>query len=829
MNSCFHCAETFTQPPYFTQINGTEQPMCCPGCQAVSQAIMDAGLMSYYQYRSEPGMKQAGLVPEQLSHFSAYDLPEVQQDFVHQQDALSSTSITIEGMSCAACAWLIEHRLTPIEGVAKVLVNSTTQRAMISWDNSQIKLSEILSQISQIGYQAAPYQQDEQEKQHHKDSRTFLLRLGLAGFATMQVMMFALALYTGYFSDLDDEIRDYFRWVSMIFAAPVVLYSAQPFYFSALRSLLSGKLNMDVSVSIAIGGAFTASCIATLNGTGEVYFESVSMFTFFLLLGRYFEQNARRRASISSNNLHKLVPLTALRLDGSQQTEIPAKSLRLGDIILVRPGDAFAADGVVIDGHSSANEAMLTGEQMPVDKNLDCPVFAGTLNVEQPLKVKVTALGQDQLVAEIIRLQEIAAANKPAIAFMVDRLARYFSATILTTALITYLVWLQFSPDDAFWVTLSVLVATCPCALALATPTAVTCATAIFTRLGIITRKAGVFEKLASIEQVVFDKTGTLTRGVIALGEVSVFDAASDTSNFDPQTPISKKTAEKATTKTATEVLAIAAALEAGSLHPIALAFTGHLDANISASKLTHHVAQGIEGTINHKVYRIGHLSFALVNANSSARTDAHAFRTQINTSTEPCVWLSENGNIIASIQIQDQVRSDAKQAIDELKKAGVDVSIASGDSVSHVNALGNALGISQVYAEQKPQDKLTLINQLQLSKNTAMFGDGINDAPVLAGAYLSVAMGSGSAIAKNSADLILLGDHLSRFNDAMKVAKKTNTIIKQNLIWAFGYNLLILPLAVTGHVPPYIAALGMSLSSILVVSNSLRLLRINL
>ncbi|ABE55130.1 Heavy metal translocating P-type ATPase [Shewanella denitrificans OS217] len=813
MNRCFHCAEPFIQVPLYTQINGTAQPMCCPGCQAVSQAIMDAGLMSYYQYRSEPGMKQTGLVPEQLSHFSAYDLAEVQQDFVHQQDILSTTSLTITGMSCAACAWLIEHRLSPIEGIAKVLVNSTTQRAMISWDNSQVKLSEILTQISQIGYQAAPYQQDEQEKQHHKDSRTFLLRLGLAGFATMQVMMFALALYTGYFRDLDEAIRDYFRWVSMIFAAPVVLYSAQPFYFSALRSLLSGKLNMDVSVSIAIGGAFTASCVATINGTGEVYFESVSMFTFFLLLGRYFEQNARRRASISSNNLHKLVPLTALRLDGNQQTEIPAKSLRLGDIILVRPGDAFAADGVVIDGSSSANEAMLTGEQMPVDKNLDCPVFAGTLNVEQPLQVRVTALGQDQLVAEIIRLQEIAAANKPAIAFMVDKLARYFSATILTTALITYLVWLQISPDDAFWVTLSVLVATCPCALALATPTAVTCATAIFTRLGIITRKAGVFEKLASIEQVVFDKTGTLTRGHIALGALSI---------IDPQQ-------NKGDVLTEKQMLAIAAALEAGSLHPIALAFSRHYDPNVIATEIAHFVAQGIEGKVQGQVYRIGVKAFVQGNMSLTASDSQTTDNTKPTPDTSPCVWLSQNGRLIASIPIQDEVRSDAKQAVEALQQANIQVCIASGDSLSHVNALGHTLGIHQVYAEQKPQDKLTLINQLQLSHNTAMFGDGINDAPVLAGAYLSVAMGSGSAIAKNSADLILLGDHLSRFNDAIKVAKKANAIIKQNLFWAFGYNLLILPLAVTGHVPPYIAALGMSLSSILVVSNSLRLLRIKL
>ncbi|MGB6138227.1 MAG: heavy metal translocating P-type ATPase metal-binding domain-containing protein, partial [Shewanella sp.] len=367
MTLCFHCNEPVTTGTQFTTvINGQAQPMCCPGCQAVSQAIMDAGLSSYYQFRSEPGNRQTALVPEQLTQYSAYDLPEVQQDFVHKQGDIDSTSLSIDGITCAACAWLIEHKLKPVAGVNNVQVNSTTQRALVSWNNKTIQLSEILQLISQIGYQAAPYQVDEQEKQSKADSRKFLLRLGLAGFATMQVMMFALALYTGYFTDLDVEFRDYFRWVSLIFAAPVVLYSAQPFYFSALRSLLSGKLNMDVSVSIAIGGAFIASCIATVQGNGEVYFESVSMFTFFLLLGRYFEQTARQKASINSSNLHKLIPLTAHLIQNGQTTEIAAKQLRVGDVILVKPGEVIAADAVVVSGQSSANEAMLTGEQMPI-------------------------------------------------------------------------------------------------------------------------------------------------------------------------------------------------------------------------------------------------------------------------------------------------------------------------------------------------------------------------------------------------------------------------------------------------------------------------------
>ncbi|WP_445776417.1 heavy metal translocating P-type ATPase [Shewanella sp.] len=795
MTSCFHCNEPVVTGDQFTTIiNGQAQPMCCPGCQAVSQAIIDAGLTSYYQFRSEPGQRQSALVPEQLSHYSAYDLPEVQQDFVHKQGDIDTTSLSIDGITCAACAWLIEHKLKPVNGVTNVLVNSTTQRAMVSWDNHIIKLSEILQLISQIGYQAAPYQVDEQEKQSKADSRKFLLRLGLAGFATMQVMMFALALYTGYFTDLDVEFRDYFRWVSLIFAAPVVLYSAQPFYFSALRSLLSGKLNMDVSVSIAIGGAFIASCVATIQGTGEVYFESVSMFTFFLLLGRYFEQTARQKASVSSSNLHKLIPLTAHLFNDGETTEIAAKRLRIGDIILVKPGEVIAADAIIVSGKSSINEAMLTGEQMPIIKQVNDTVYAGTINVEQPLQLNVIALGQDQLVAEIIRLQEFASNNKPAIALIADRLARYFSATILSIALLTYIVWSFISPDDAFWVTLSVLVATCPCALALATPTAVTCATAIFTRLGIITRKAGVFEKLTQINHVVFDKTGTLTCGHLSIGDVIV-----DTHHTKQQ------------------VLALAAAIEQGSLHPIAQAFTPYYNNQYLVTDVDHHVGEGISAKIDGQLIKIGKRDFVTTTPLAAAPQNSQV------------IYLSINNELVAQIELLDQLRDDSKRTVNALAQNNIALSIASGDNSGHVEYLAQKLGIADVHSGLSPQGKLSLINQLQQTKQVAMFGDGINDAPVLAGANLSVAMGSGSAIAKNSADLILLGDHLSRFNDAITVAKQAQHIIHQNLLWAFAYNVIILPLAVTGHVAPYIAAIGMSVSSLIVVSNSLRLLRIKL
>ncbi|QYK03093.1 heavy metal translocating P-type ATPase [Shewanella psychrotolerans] len=795
--ACFHCGEPVqTGSQFTTLINDQLQPMCCPGCQAVSAAIIDAGLTNYYKYRTELGSKQTALVPDELTTYSAFDLKEVQQDFVHTSNETCDVSLTIDGITCAACAWLIEHKLKTVKGINRIAVNTTTERALVNWDPTIIKLSEILTLISQIGYQAAPYQVDDEEIQSKRNSRKFLLRLGLAGFATMQVMMFALALYSDYFTDLDVEYRDYFRWVSMIFAAPVVFYSAQPFYFSALRSMLSGRLNMDVSVSIAICGAYIASCIATVSGQGEVYFESVSMFTFFLLLGRFFEQNARQKASVSSNNLHKLIPLTANLIDAQgQHSEVPAKRLKIGDLILVKPGEVIAADGELINGRSSVNEAMLTGEQMPVAKVDGSQVFAGTINVDHPIEVKVTAIGQDQLVAEIIRLQEAASNNKPKVALYVDTISNYFTWTILIVAALTYMIWKTYWPEDAFWVTLSVLVATCPCALALATPTAVTCATGLFTRIGVVAKKPGVFEKLPKIEHVVFDKTGTLTCGSLTIAHIELYSDLSEK-----------------------RVLSIAAALESSSLHPIARAFEKYRDNSILTSHSRNLSGLGIKANIDNETFCIGSAQFINAELNIA-----------LPILDQQAVYLADKSKMLARFDLVDEIRPDAAATVSQLKAMNCDVSIASGDSSSHVDEVAKSIGINNVHKSLKPSDKLTLIESMQKRQAVAMFGDGINDAPVLAGANLSIAMGSGAAVTKNSADVILLGDQLSRFVDAVKIAKLTSKVIRQNLLWALGYNVFIIPLAVTGHVVPYIAAIGMSASSLIVVANSLRLLKVRI
>ncbi|BDM64122.1 copper-translocating P-type ATPase [Shewanella sp. NFH-SH190041] len=807
---CYHCNEpVLCQDRFTTKIDGRDEVMCCPGCQAVSAAIIAAGLSHYYRFRTQPGQKQAALIPAELNRFSAYDLSEIQQDFVHQEQAFSSVSLTIEGITCAACAWLIEHHLSGLAGIERISVNTATRRALVHYHAETLPLSAILQQLSQIGYQAAPYQANQEELLSKRQSRRFLIRLALAGFATMQVMMFALALYSGYFSDLEQEYRDYFRWVSLIFAAPVVFYSAVPFYFSALRALLLGRVNMDLAVSLAICGAYLASVFATIQGTGEVYFESVTMFTFFLLLGRYFEQQALQTASVSASNLHKLVPLTARVMRKGKLSEIPAGQLQLGDIIHTRPGEALAADGVIIRGHSSVNEAMLTGEQQPVTKQTGDTVYAGTINLDQRLEVEVTALGQAQLVAGIIRLQESASHTRPKLADRANRLSGLLSGAIILLAGLTYLIWFFLSPSDAFWISLSVLVATCPCALALATPTAITCATAQFTRMGLLIRNASVFEQLPKLTHVVLDKTGTLTCGQLEIDSLATPDShIRSAGQLNPQH------------KAHIALLNLIANLEAGSLHPIAKACEGYFTHHVPFEGLTQYIGQGLAASLDQHHYRVGHFSFAC------PTQQLPAWRQPL-TAMQQDIWLSRDGEALCQLCLSDTLRPDAAQTVTRLQQMGINVLIASGDHSEQVSALAEELGVQQYYSALLPEDKLALVRQLQHEgKRVAMFGDGINDSPVLAGADISIAMGSGTSLAHSSADAILLGDHLSRFTRAIRIAKRTQSIIKQNFYWAVAYNLLILPLAVTGHVYPYIAALGMSASSLIVVCNSLRLLR---
>ena len=794
MTPCFHCGEPVpTNSGYSLEIKGIVRPMCCPGCQAVAETIMECGLASYYDHRTAPGTK-GDLVPEELAALTHYDLAEVQQDFVTDSGTLREIQLTVEGLTCAACAWLIERHLMTLGGLRYINVNTTTHRARIKWDPDQLSLSDILKGFAQIGYRAYPFQTHQQEALYAKEVRSYMFRLALAGLGSMQVMMCAVALYMDLFISVEDEFMVYFKWISLLLSTPIMIYSAQPFYVGAWRSLKQGHLSMDVSVSLALIGAFIASMWATVFNTGEVYYDSITMFVFFLLLGRFLELRARRKASESSSNLARLVPIMATRIDEEGEHEVAAKTLQVGDRVRVLAGATLPADGIIVEGQASLNESMLTGEQLPLLKQRGDQVYAGTINTDAPLQIRVSHRIEESRIAQIMRLQDHALDDKPAIAQMADQLSRHFILVLLIIAAAVWTFWHFHQPEQAFWIALAVLVATCPCALSLATPTALTSATANLTRNGILLRRGHVLDVLTKANRIVMDKTGTLTTGEISLTGTTTLAEMDET-----------------------QCLAIARAMEAQSEHPIARAFrlpTDSISVLPSAREITPVIGHGITALVDGVRYRIGSARWlGLDPAQERGRGLA--------------IYLADEQQVLARFNLEDTLRPDARALIAAFKAAGLQTTVLTGDSSLQADEIARELGVDELVKGVSPDGKLSYLKTRETQGDISiMVGDGINDAPVLAGAHASFAMAGGTDLAKNSADAILLADDLSRLLEARVLAMRTRKIIIENFAWSIGYNLLVLPLAACGWLPPYLAAAGMSLSSLIVVTNSMRLNR---
>ncbi|MBA6339799.1 cadmium-translocating P-type ATPase [Colwellia sp. MB02u-10] len=794
---CFHCGETVPNGINLTtSIENINQPMCCIGCQAVAQTIVDNNLTDYYRFRSAPAQKGEVLIPEQLQRNKILDDESLQNEFAYYHDGFKETILTIEGISCSACAWLIEMQIRKIDGINKINVNATTQRATVQWQENQIKLSEILSLIDKIGYHALPFKASTAEKANKKQAKNFIKRLGISGILMMQVMMIAFGLYFGAFADMAEYNVQYLRWASLFLTLPIVSYGAFPFYKSAFFALKARQLSMDVPVSIAISLAFLASVWATFTQQGEVYFESVSMFTFLLLIGKFLEFRARSRAADISANLLKLMPMTATKIEKGIERFISAAHLKADDIILIKPGETIPADCEIITGTSQINEAMLSGEQLPLHKTTLDNLYAGTINGDGNLTAKVNHSNQESFLSQLIRLSESAQSHKPKLAQLSDKIAQYFVALILVVAIVTAIYWSQHQPAEAFWITLSVLVVTCPCALSLATPTALTCATTRLNREGIMIKSAHVLETMPEIEVMAFDKTGTLTTGEFTITEVKTYGAFADKNAPDGQQ----------------QVLAIAAALEAHSAHPLAKAFSPFRDFSQTTTQVVVAPGAGISGEVNNQHYRIGKNSWLLSHNDNSAHS-------------AQCV-LMQDDKLVAEFYLHDGLREDAKALIDFLHHENIKTVMLSGDHRQGCNKLQAKLQLNSVQADLTAQDKVNAIKLQQASHAVAMIGDGVNDTPVLGAAHLSIAMGSGTDIAKSGADVILLNNKLKGVQTLRQVSLSTARIIKQNYLWAFSYNAIVLPLAVMGYIAPYMAVIGMSASSILVVSNSLRLLK---
>ena len=803
MQQCFHCGLP-ADASFSMEINSVEHAFCCAGCQAITCAISESGLSAFYQFRDKKSLKPNELVPA----FSHYDLESVQQEIVRPlEEDYSEILVSLSGISCAACAWLIEHHVEKIAGVRKVSVNVTNALCRIEWNTLECKLSTIFSAIDEVGYGVSPYLESRQQNERRAQNKSMLMRLGVAGIGMMQVGMYAIALHAGAVQDMDNDWQHFFRWVSLIVATPVVFYSAQPFFSNALKGIKRRRLGMDVPVALAIGLAYVASIWATILNVGEVYFDSISMFTFFLLSGRYLEMKVRHSSAFAAESFSQLLPLAANRLvdekgdDVAAQGDkkngvelVPLSALNTGDKVLVAAGDVIPCDGVVCDGEGSVSEMLLTGEAEPQQKFCSQQVWAGSVVGETALTIRVDAVGSDTKLASIEYLAHRAMSEKPDKVVIADKIAGIFVMCVLLVASAAAVYWYFVEPAKAFWVALSVLVVTCPCALSLATPAALTAGALRLRKMGVLVTSSFFIERLTHLSRVVFDKTGTLTEGKLSVERIEIVDSTVVDSEE--------------------RVMHLVASLEANSNHPIASAFTSALS-RLAVEKRKSFPGQGIEGVIESKTYRFGTTAFA---SPQIAQCYPGAGLWQLlSCEQKPIAW----------VLLQDKPRSDVESCLNELSRLNISFEILSGDREENVVRCAQRYGIESYVAGALPEQKLTHIRQLQSQGDSVlMVGDGINDVPGLSGAGISVAMGNSTHLAQTHADAILLSGNLVSIARAINFSHKVYAIIRQNFCWAIGYNLLALPAAVMGLVPPYLAAAGMSLSSLIVVLNALRLNR---
>ncbi len=791
---CFHCGGPLPDAARDSvQLDGVLRPVCCAGCAAAANLILAQGLGRFYEFRT--GTAAAAADPGH--DWSGFDRDAALRRYTHARaDGERELSVQIDGLHCAACAWLIEKSVGRIAGVSDIQVNPASARAQLRFDPRRVSLSAVLARIHALGFRPLPLSFGGAADDWSTERRTALKRLAVAGFGMMQVMTYAASLYAGALDGIAPDLEQLLRLVSLVVATPVVLYAAQPFFVAAWRSLRARTPGMDVPVALSIGGAYLWSVWATLAGHGTVYFDSAVMFTFLLLLGRYIEMSLRHVSGMQHDALARLLPDSVLRLHGTATERVTADELTAGDCVRLLPGERVPADGEIIEGGTEVDESLLTGESAARVRGVGDALLAGTLNLTGSIDVRLTRTGQDTTLAALSRLLERAHGSRPHVADLADRVAVWFVGAMLLLAAAVALYWLHVDPARAFPTVLALLVVTCPCALSLATPAALAAASARLARHGLLIARGRALERLARADRVVLDKTGTLTRGEPRLEEVTVFEA--------------RQPRERC--------LAIAAALESRSGHPLARAFA-HLEPAGMVSEVQCAPGRGVQALVDGVRYRIGRMTYVLEGCAAPGPLAATA------AGTTSSVVLGDEAGLLAVFRLSDTLRADARATLRRLTELGLTVQIASGDHVGAVARVAGELGVA-ARAELSAADKLALVHTLQqLRHRVVMVGDGVNDAPVLAAADVSVAIAAGADLAKVSADVVLLGEGLSPLVVAVETARRTLRVIRQNLTWAVLYNVTAVPLAASGLLEPWMAAIGMSLSSLLVVLNAMRLL----
>ncbi|MEO5327025.1 MAG: heavy metal translocating P-type ATPase [Magnetococcus sp. THC-1_WYH] len=810
---CYHCGLTAEEGK---AIHQDGRMFCCQGCLGAFRLIHGLGLGAYYDRRTGVG---TGLLMVEGSDSSVYDDPEFQKEMVRDLPGGDrEVHLLLEGIHCAACVWLNEQVLRRIPGVLEAHVNFADFRATVRWHPETTTLGHLIDAIQRVGYKAHPYDPRRVEESHRRRDRTLLIRLGVAGFGAANVMFIAVALYAGTFQGMETRYQTFFHWVSLLIACPVVFYSGSVFFHGAWQGIRAGRLTMDFSIALGATITFLASVVATWGGPGAVYFDSVTIFIFVLLLGRTLESTARRKAAGTAERLIRFQPETVQVLREGVEQRLPLRQVRVDDEVVIRPGERIAVDGWILRGRTTVDESMLTGEAEPVDKVPGSAVIGGTMNVDGGIHVRVRRVGGETTLARILHTVTVAQSSRNLVHPLADRVAAWLVGGVVLLSLVTFIFWWQRDPEQALPNAVALLIITCPCALGLATPAAMLVACGNAARKGMLIRDPGTLERLARIQQVVLDKTGVVTEGKPRL----TISLPATENGIDHRTLLTR-----------------VAAVERYSEHPLGQAVMRAFaeqawDGLPEADNPRIEPGLGLLARVDGGMTRVGRPEFAF--ATQDQRNGAEVFITQDQGDTieipmadsgQPVTWVActVEGMLWGWLGFLDPVRADAKATVTFLKEQGLTVSLLSGDRQATVSWTADRVGIAAAVGGVLPEEKQQVIRALrQEGIRVAMVGDGVNDAPALALADVSLAVDRAADLSMATSDVILLDPGLSSVAHLFAMARQTLSIIRQNLFFSLAYNVVTIPLAVAGWVSPIVAAIAMPVSSLVVVANALRL-----
>jgi Cu2+-exporting ATPase len=804
---CYHCGQAIA-PDGLVQrhVGGEQRDFCCHGCAGACEAIYDAGLDAFYLRASKDDTWQPPqAVPNDLAMF---DHDEIQRQFIANMGDVREITLMADGIHCAACVWLIEHRLAKEAGVLLANVNFTTRRIKLRWDNRVIALSRILHILAELGYASTPYDPQLSQKALEDYNRGLLYRFAFAAFAMMNIMWVSISLYFGAADDA--EYKQFFHWVALALATPTLLYSGQPFFVGAWQALRGRRLGMDVSIALGILTTYCYSLYVTLmpESGGAVYFDTLVDFMFFLLLGRYLESISKSKAVDATHRLLELQPKVARKRmdDGSEKLEA-VRLLKAGDLVWVHPADRIPVDGVVVEGESHINEAMLTGESRSVHKRVGDKVSAGTHNQEGALLVEVQQLLADSMLGRIIALVEEAQGSKAPIQRTADAVVPWFVATTLSLATFALIFWWwQSGLDTAIMSATAVLIVTCPCAFGLATPMAIAVASGVGARMGILIKHGAVLERLSQATHVVFDKTGTLTTGKMSVTDWHIWH----------------------TDEALTQVWEAMATLEQRSEHALATALLAFSEQQgVKARSSQGFVAlsgRGVQAQIDGVLWQAGSVGWM----REQSLPFSEGILSWVGVQEQQgrtIVCLTRAGDLVATVAVGDALREDAVSVVQALKERGIVVSMVTGDRKAVADAFALQLGGMDVQAEVLPADKEAAVRALQGEGRVVVFvGDGVNDAPALVRADVGIALGSGTEVSVDSAQVVLLNDRLQSVLTSIDLSRVALRTIRQNIGMSLLYNVIMVPLAVSAKLTPLMAAIGMPVSSLLVIGNAARI-----